>query len=194
MRLWEVVCKTDPQFTKQASNGRFSFTSIDPQWQLEQATKLWGPYGNKWGMRNLNVTPVRDDAGSSVMLSAEFFYPDESGKEVSFPIIVDQKYRHGFDTIKIMITSARSKALSWLGFSADVFMGMYDDAAYVKDLEIEFGDREQFMKKAIGKIRSSDAKGLVAMESRIEEMAADGTITAAQATQLKGEIASKRNS
>ncbi|WP_145501568.1 hypothetical protein [Yersinia similis] len=40
---------------------------------------------------------------------------------------------------KKSLTDATTKALAQLGFSADVFMGMFDDAEYTADNNIEFG-------------------------------------------------------
>jgi hypothetical protein len=50
MRIWEAVQKTDPAHTKKVEFGR-KFTSIDAFWQIQQATKLFGPVGEGWGYR-----------------------------------------------------------------------------------------------------------------------------------------------
>lgn len=190
--LWERVKKTDPSYTKKASNGRFSFTTVDPQYQLLEATRVFGPYGSTWGLRNLQIEPIESDGMTTMMLIADFWYT-RNGKEHSFPIAVDQKFRTGFDTVKILMTSARSKALSYLGFAADVFMGGYDDAEYVKNLKVEFGDRDQFKKTALGMIRMSDTEEkLVRCEERVRDMAADKTIDLGVATELQQAINEQR--
>jgi hypothetical protein len=37
-------------------------------------------------------------------------------------------------------TDALTKAISKLGFNADIFMGKFDDARYVNEMNIEFGN------------------------------------------------------
>jgi len=43
---------------------------------------------------------------------------------------------------KKTLTDAISKCLSWLGFSADVHLGRYDDNKYVNDLRKEFAEEK----------------------------------------------------
>lgn len=98
LRLWKSVEKTPPDMTKHVK-ARGGYTTVDAQWQLRVATALWGPYGDRWGMRNLDYRFIdihdRDDKRtfmtSSVVLKAEFFYPS-NGKEVSFEILNDDKW------------------------------------------------------------------------------------------------------
>lgn len=139
MELWDKVCTTDKTFTKAVPFGR-KFTAIDPTYQLMEATKLWGPYGTKWGLQEtsihvVDVKCVNKDKSqqwveSSMILVGQFEYPGGA-----FPITVDAPFKPGDDTAKKLQTSAVSKALSKLGFNADVFLGKFDDAQYVKELE-----------------------------------------------------------
>lgn len=130
MELWNAVCTTPPEHTKRV-NQRGGFTSICQQYQLRVATDLWGPYGSTWGMRDLAWGEIRNAAGElvEVTLDAEFAYPGGA-----FPISSDAPYRTGNDTRKKLLTDATTKALSKLGFSADVFLGLYDDNKYVQSL------------------------------------------------------------
>ena len=48
MKLWESVCKTDPNHTKQVSQ-RGGFTAIDAHYQVQMATQAFGPIGHGWG-------------------------------------------------------------------------------------------------------------------------------------------------
>lgn len=173
MALWDQVKETDDLYTKEASNGRFKFTHVDPQYQLMVGTRMWGPYGDKWGLRDLVWTNLVTEDGdakiTSLMLQAEFFYPGGS-----FPVAVDQKFRHGFDTCKILLTSARSKALSCLGFSADVFLGMFDDTAYRKKLELKREDTETLRIRLTSAVRKAKtASELKALYAKVEEMISD---------------------
>lgn len=152
MELWDKVCTTDKAFTKPVSFGR-KFTAIDPTYQLMEATKLWGPYGTKWGLQETTIHVVdvkcanKDKSQqwveSSMILVGQFEYPGGT-----FPITVDAPFKPGDDTAKKLQTSAVSKALSKLGFNADVFLGKFDDAQYVKELEA----RQQRGQEAIDRL------------------------------------------
>lgn len=147
MQLWDSVSVTNPAFTKQVKLGR-TFTAIDPTYQLQEATKLWGPYGGSWGMDSLRYTFIAAEP-PSMLLVARFWYPG-----ASFEIAADCPYKPRDDWAKKLLTSARSKALSCLGFSADVFMGKYDDAAYVN----EVADRYEKGGEAVLRAEKSIAK------------------------------------
>jgi hypothetical protein len=135
LKLWNAVCVTDPAFTKKADT-RGGFTSINATWQAWQATELWGPYGDKWGVRDLNYkfigTPEHPVA---VTFVAEFFCPVSE-----FVLATDMPYKPNDDCFKKLLTDLTTKALSKLGFSADVFFGLYDDARYVKGAAQAYSD------------------------------------------------------
>lgn len=189
MKLWDKVKTTKTEYTKPTGFGAFKFTAVDPQYQLQEATKLWGPYGQQWGLRELRFGTFETDAGTTtIMLEANFQYP---GGE--FPIAVDMKFKPGQDCCKKLITSARSKALSFLGFSADVFMGKFDDTAYVNDLKVREGEFNAFEQKALSSIKTAKTQeALDKMRARIEEMVADDTITGDQGANLFDEISIRR--
>lgn len=133
LELWEKVCVTDPAFTKKV-NQRGGFTAIGAQYQLKCATEQWGPYGYTWGVKDLEWGEVRsaDGALMEITLDAVFYFPERLG-EGSFPISSCCAYKVGNDTRKKLLTDLTTKALSKLGFNADVFMGAFDDNKYVGD-------------------------------------------------------------
>jgi hypothetical protein len=53
------------------------------------------------------------------------------------------------DAPKKATTDALTKLLSHLGFSADVFLGLYDDNKYVARLQQQFGARRKAMEETI---------------------------------------------
>lgn len=192
MRLWNRVSKTDPKMAKEASNGRFKFTTVDPQWQMEQATKQWGPYGDKWGLFDLNFQEIKTDP-PTILLKAEFVYPTDDGETASFPIAVDMRLKAGDDFAKKLVTNARSKALSCLGFSADVFMGKFDDATYVKDLKVEYAEHEATRKTALSQIRTATtAAALAELSEKIGHYVADGRIDGDLGAELFEEVGKRR--
>ncbi len=191
MALWNQVCKTNPGHTKEVHNGKFAFTAIDPTYQLEEATRRFGPYGVAWGLYDLVFNPIPVDGGTNLLLTATFRYPLD-GEPHQFPIAVDLRMRPTDDTAKKLMTMARSKALSYLGFNADVFAGKFEDDAYVRDRETEFGDAETTESEIRGKIRTAmDTSTLKKFRSRIEQMAATGTITPEVGSRLVGEVESR---
>lgn len=196
MELWEKVKTTSPNYCKEANNGRFKFTTVDPQYQLQEATKIWGPYGRDWGLFDLAFSTIETSESSNdgyvamttMTLNANFKYPGGQ-----FPIAVDMKFKPGQDIMKKLLTSARSKALSFLGFSADVFMGKFDDTAYVNDLKIKEGDNNAFQEKALSSIRSAkNQEALDAMKVRTQQMVANKTISGDQGAMLFDEILERR--
>ena len=126
MKLWDAVSVTDPDTTRKV-NQRGGFTAICAQAQLKEATKLWGPYGDAWGLAELQWEYIKTgDTIFEVALTAEFYYPGGS-----FPMSNDMAYKVGNEIRKKLITDMRSKCLSTLGFNSDVFEGRFDDNRYV---------------------------------------------------------------
>lgn len=152
MLIWDSVCKTDPAHTKVVEFGR-RFTSIDAHWQIMQATRLFGPVGKGWrydvthSVERLTDTIIL--AVADVMLvwrdgddwqhfgpvraTCEMYGPKTyKGKVIPGEFITDE------DAPKKAMTDALTKGLSHLGFSADVFLGLFDDNRYVQKMKREF--------------------------------------------------------
>lgn len=139
MKIWDQVSVTDPEFTKESGFGR-KFTSISPQYQLREATKVFGPYGKGFGFESCDIELIGDDLAKIAFVKAVFFYVDSDGRH-TFPINNTWSAMAGSakkntlhideDFAKKAETNTMSKALSKLGFSADVFMGQFDDHEYV---------------------------------------------------------------
>ena len=144
MAIWSAVSGTDPKFTSRVQQ-RGGFTAIDAYFQIRQATELWGPYGSAWGLRNM-VRTLNVEM-EMAFLDAEFHYPDGE-KDACFQIAnsIDIKSRSKSgakwddEFVKKLETNTISKALSRLGFGADVFMGMFDDARYIAEQNQKFGN------------------------------------------------------
>lgn len=148
MKLWAAVEQTDPQYTKKVAT-RGGFTAIGAQYQIKMATEQWGPYGYAWGVNNCIYSMICDKDGHPIemALDAVFYYPPNphvamptpkpgdpipaSHKGV-FSISTDMAYKPGNDTRKKLLTDLTTKALSKLGFNADVFMGKFDDNKYLE--------------------------------------------------------------
>lgn len=136
-KLWDSVAKTDPDYTKKVSFGKRSFTAIDAYYKVRRATEMWGPMGSAWGLEECEWGAVEQETDGNrrvveLTLDAVFWFP--GGK---FPISSDIAYSPGGDCRKKLYTDTLTKALSYLGFSADVFLGQFDDAKYVGELRAE---------------------------------------------------------
>lgn len=200
LKLWKSVERTPPDMTKEVKFGKRHYTTVDPQWQMRVATALWGPYGKDWGMRNLDYKIVEthetDAQGhylsSAIILKAEFFYP-VGEEEVTFEILNDDRFKADDETLKKLVTNTRSKALSWLGFSADVFLGKFDDTTYVKDLQAKFSTQDAFVNTIATAIRvAKDLDGLAKCKERLEEIIADQTLDDAAVAQELLELVAER--
>lgn len=128
MAFWDSVCETDPKITKGVKYGKRAFTAVNPQAQIMRATAIWGPYGGKWGMRNLAWTMI-GSGPTGIMMEAEFYCPI-----ATFPIATDMAYKANEDCAKKCLTDATTKALSKIGFNADIFLGRWDDNKYVAEM------------------------------------------------------------
>jgi pentatricopeptide repeat protein len=182
LKLWNRVNVTAPEHTKQAHNGRFSFTCVDPQWQTMIATEEFGAYGKGWGIRDAKFTMLGGEGLSvpaCMMLEATFWYTID-GVECSFPYAVDMKYRAGDDCCKKLMTSLQSKCLSKLGFSSDVYIGLWDDVQYVKDAALKHGSsqvKDAWAKEVISAIDScSTHDDLQKCRERFDMMISRGTV------------------
>lgn len=147
LELWSKVEKTDPNFTKEVSFGR-KFTAIDPYYQIKNATEQFGAYGDGFGLVDIvhDYITLKDEKGLSVLVSsATFFYTVEKKVADGTPLIFPNKFplttsskmfsgktpKYDEDIFKKAETDLLTKALSKLGFNADIFTGKFEDNRYV---------------------------------------------------------------
>lgn len=134
LRIWRQVEKTDPDHTKRV-NQRGGFTAIDAHYQIMRATETFGPVGEGWGY----------DCGEPIFQGDMIIVPVtvwHGNRETCFgPVFGCAQFlgqRPDADAPKKAMTDAMTKALSHLGFNADVFLGKFDDSKYVAALKAEF--------------------------------------------------------
>lgn len=140
MELWNKVSKTDPKHTKSANVRGNKITAIAPQTQIMAATEQWGPYGTGWGFKAIEFCYDLFEKAGIIIFAGQFYYPNGE-----FPISASiSGYKDGAQTkpdadfAKKVETDALTKALSKVGFNADVFMGLYDDHKYVAEMQAQF--------------------------------------------------------
>lgn len=134
MKLWDEVSASDPQYLKNVSFGARSFTAIDPQYQVMSATKAFGPVGQGWGWDSHTemITSVNGDIACLTYVTIWHGTRDQSFGP--FPgcrkFFDSAKGRWAEDAPKMSVTDGLTKALSHLGFNADVFLGKHDGNKY----------------------------------------------------------------
>lgn len=152
LNLWNSVEKTDLQFVKKV-NQRGGYTAISPQYQLKTATEKFGPYGSGFGLASSDFDMSIYEFDGVVIHRAVFFYLLD-GQRIEFPITnaiqAAKTTKNGkfvdIDFAKKVETNTVSKALSKIGFNADVYMGMFEDDQYLYEL-----NNEQAIEKAADK-------------------------------------------
>ena len=140
MQLWNSVCATDKAYMSKVSFGARSFNAIDPMYQIMKVTKAFGPVGGKW---SYNVDYDYPTIGNIMMVVAKVTVSTPHGTfgpvagSRTF-VNLDNKKKSNDDAPKMALTDALTKAISHLGFDADVFLGKYDGNKYVQ------GDKDEF--------------------------------------------------
>ena len=150
MRIWNQVQETDPAHTKAVQLGR-KFTTIDAQYQIMRATEVFGPVGQGWwydvayGTYDVADNTTLCFADVTICWQEPGTLGEGEGRVQCFGpvrgcnVLFDaKKERVDEDAFKKAMTDGLTKALSHLGFSADVFLGRYDDNKYVAAVARKF--------------------------------------------------------
>jgi rubrerythrin len=170
LELWKSVEETAPGFTKTGDLDGRKVTSINGTYMVKRATEAFGPIGKDWGYEiedeqfqpGAQIKHGGEVIGHAVMhtLKVRLWYmqDDKKCEVVHFghtPYIRGTHYgaMTDFDAPKKSLTDAIKKCLSMIGFSADVFLGLYDDTNYVEAAKIRetvknADDAEEEMTKA----------------------------------------------
>lgn len=135
LKLWQQVEVTNPKWLKTANISGRNISAINPQKQLKQATKIFGPYGKTWGLKHCSRQVLEmENSIKLIIFEALFFYP-EGSFEISNSIKLcymsaKNKYIVDVEAFKKVETNTISKALSKLGFASDVFEGRFETEGY----------------------------------------------------------------
>ncbi|MCA9740756.1 hypothetical protein KC734_04425 [candidate division KSB1 bacterium] len=189
MKLWQWVQVTNPDTTQAAEKEGRKFIAICAQAQRQRATEVFGPYGKGWGLKS-KESKFSLLTKELILFQGEFFYSWQ-GRRYSFPVESSIAHSHpgknglklDDECIKKVVTDAETKALSKLGFNADVFLGLFDDNRYVDDLRKEFA--EYGTNATLENVKSIYQNKLSAVRARKE-------ITAEQMKRFARQIASVR--
>ena len=144
LSLWDSVCSPPKSATKEFSrSGGFKGTAINAVYLIKEATKLWGPIGGTWGFEVVEDKIIQ---GAPFLLDGHLCHeqvhvirinlrhPDGVVSGYGQTTLVGRNKYGPFtdeEAPKKSLTDALTKALSWLGFAADIHMGIWDDNKYV---------------------------------------------------------------
>ena len=142
LELWHKVEKTNPKYTKQANVGGNKITSIAPQYQIMNVTEQFGSYGKTWGFKNIELDYTLVPEFNLIVFKAIFFYPDGEFPTInSIKMFMDNaKLKIDDNFAKKLETDTLTKAISKLGFNADIFMGKFEDTRYLAEIKKEFAE------------------------------------------------------
>ena len=134
MELWRSVERTNPNHTTKV-NQRGGFTAIAAHSQVMTATEVFGPIGIGWGY---TTEPPIFEAGA-IIIPVTLWHGDKSNSfGPVFGCADFSSKRLDTDAPKKATTDGLTKALSMLGFNADVFLGKFDDNKYVAEVTKSF--------------------------------------------------------
>ena len=153
LEIWNQVEQTDHSATKKAKVNGMDITSINGTSVVKKATEIFGPVGIGWGYK---IVEEHFKPGAPIVVADKVFHElmhtikiqvwykqnDEKHTVTHYghtPYV--RSTQHGlktdFDAPKKSLTDALKKALSMLGFNADVFLGMWDDQNYVQAAQLK---------------------------------------------------------
>lgn len=146
LELWHLVEKTDPSAVKAITGKPYKGNSPKPHWLVEKATQVFGPCGIGWGIEVKESQYIPTEAGVLHSATVRVWYEwkgkrgvvehvggtPASGKRQSGQVFYDE------DAAKKSVTDGLVKALSMIGFAADIFTGRWDDSKYQAELREEY--------------------------------------------------------
>lgn len=181
LKIWSAVETTDYESTKGFSRpGGFSGTAVNPTWLVKKATEIFGPVGDGWGYEIIDEKYVDghyiDQVNRLVVhiICLRFWYTQDNNThsfvhfgQTTFVGVNTRGVFTDEEAPKKSLTDALGKCLSMLGFSADVYMGKWDDNKYVNDRQNDFENtRNQTPEqKSLPKLKPGQVKkveGLIA--------------------------------
>ena len=140
LSLWNSVEKTNPKYTKKAKVGGMSITAIAPQYQIMMVTEQFGVYGKTWGFKNIELDYSLVEKYDMVVFKGTFFFPEGQFEIINSGKLFINNAKTMLDDnfAKKIETDTLTKAISKLGFNADIFLGKFDDVRYVNEMNAEF--------------------------------------------------------
>lgn len=142
MKLWELVEKTEEGKVKQyTTDDGAVLNSVDSINKIKKATEHFGIYGASWGLKDIKHSEQRINNGLMLgTVDAVFYVKDGEYKtefqitnSIAISVVVEGKLSINSTYRKAIETDTISKALSRLGFNADIYS---DDELVKTNVEI----------------------------------------------------------
>lgn len=170
LEFWNKVEKTNPKYTKKANVKGNNITAIAPQYQIKNVTEQFGSYGTSWGFKSLEFDYTLTESLGLVILHAVFYYPNGEFpiKNAQSLFMDNAKTKVDDNFAKKLETDTLTKAISKLGFNADIFMGLFDDVKYLAEVTKEFAEAPAPIKLSDKAIEDLIAKGKEQIEKYLK--------------------------
>ena len=133
-RLWDKLNTTDKKFTKPFEKFSKKLTTTDPMYQVMKMTDTFGPVGEGWTY-DVKYTYTEQNVFAELKIG----WREDTNKEFNWygPISsVNPLYKSNGtlddEAPKKAMTDTLTKAMSHLGMSADIFLGIFDGDKYAK--------------------------------------------------------------
>lgn len=169
--IWHRVAVTDERFTKQIQGKGYKGTDINPTYRAMRMTEVFGPFGKGWGFESVEFCHIpinENDIG--LICNASIWYMDGDKKCIAGPCsggnMMISKGRFDEDAYKKAQTDAMTQCFRWLGISADIYMGVWDDEAYREASQADIGD-SMF---GISLVREEDERALPPDPKRMQAL------------------------
>ena len=178
LRIWDSVSTTDPAHVKPPAKGMNGLSSLSAYYIFQQATKTFGPCGIGWGYEELGEDyrlgePIEVSGSETAhvinhIVRIKLWYMLD-GQRGEIPSIGSTKYlsknKWGLtsdeEVAKKSLTDAIKKALSMLGFCADVYMGKFDDKDYIEGAKIKIAVEKETERELAAKAEYEKVKEYV---------------------------------
>ncbi len=139
IELWNSVSDVNLKYTKRVNvPGKTAFTNIDSYELIRMATEKFGSYGKGFGIKSMAWSENQVEDTVLLVLDCLFFFP---GGEFPYRTAIKSIYKAkaGYmvideDAPKKIITNTIAKCLSMIGFGANVYLGMFEDEAYINEM------------------------------------------------------------
>jgi len=194
LELWSAVEKTDPAYTKLVTIP-YQYTAICPHYQVKKATKRFGLYGEKWGFKTIEIDTALALVNGLVIIKGLFFFPGGEFEIInSTSVWRDGKRTKPDDQFaKKAETDMLTKALSKLGFNADVFLGKFDDNNYVNERKEEAAEEKAEDKTKSATIALQSCKKMDELKNRWSKFVKFNPELVDKLTPVKDEMKEKLN-
>lgn len=161
MELWNKVEKTPDDLIGQIVMDDGTVLKTVPSInRIKKATEMFGLYGKKWGLKELKHTELRVNNGILAGMLDAIFFVNAEGCETEFQItnsiaittVVDSQFSFNATYRKAIETDTINKALSRLGFNADIYSDdelvkteteMEDDFASMELIDMKSGEESE---------------------------------------------------